>query len=174
MAVGDEGRYVSRSWLTYLFGAGPTAAWYGWEQPVYAPFDGIVAAASDGWPDLIRDGLRPLVVPPKLVNADIRPFAGNYVIVQSPAVAMLLAHLRRGSLTVTAGQGVVRGQRVGAVGNSANSLAPRLHLQVMDGPDPLTARIIPFRLRRYERWAGQSWTAVDLGAPAAGERIRVR
>jgi hypothetical protein len=179
VAVGADGRYVSRPWSAYLVGAGPAAGWSGWGRPVHAPFDGTVVAMSDGWPDretvnVIRDGLRPFVFPPKLVKGDIRPFAGNYLIIQSGAVAMLLAHLRRGSLTVTAGQHVVRGQLVGAVGNSGNSLAPHLHVQLMDGPNPLTARVISFRLRGYERWAGGSWEAVDLGVPAAGERIQVR
>jgi hypothetical protein len=179
VAVGDDGRYVSHPWLAYLVNAGPAAAWYGWEQPVYAPFDGIVVAASDGWPDreavnLLRDGLRPFLFPPKLVDGDIRPIAGNYEIIESGGVAVLLAHLRRGSLAVRAGQRVVRDERLGAVGNSGNSLAPHLHLEALDGPDPSRARIIPFRLRRYERWARGSWEEVRLGSPAAGERIRIR
>jgi hypothetical protein len=125
VAVGDNERYVSRPWLAYLVGAGPAAAWHGWEQPVYSPFDGLVVAASDGGPDredvnLIRDGLRPLVFPPKLVDRDIRPFAGNYVIIQSGGVVMLLAHSRCGSLTVRAGHRLVREQRLGAVGTSGS------------------------------------------------------
>jgi hypothetical protein len=62
----------------------------------------------------------------------------------------------------------------GIAGNSGDSLAPHLHVQAMDGPDPLRARIIPFRLRRYERWARGFWEEVDFGSPAGGERIRVR
>ncbi len=179
VAVGGDERYVSQPWLAYLVSAGPAAGWHGWEQPVYAPFDGMVVVASDGWPDretvnLIRDGLRPLVFPPKLVGGDIRPFAGNYVIIQSGGAAMLLAHLRRGTLAVKAGQRVVRDERLGSVGNSGNSLAPHLHVEAIDGPDPLMARNVPFRVRRYERWARGSWEEVSLGSPAPGERIRIR
>jgi hypothetical protein len=35
VAVGDDGRYLSHPWLAYLVGAGPAAAWHGWEQPVH-------------------------------------------------------------------------------------------------------------------------------------------
>ncbi len=170
-------RYFSRSWVAYLLSAGPAADSYGWSRPVYAPFEGTVTAASDGWPDretvnLIRDLLRPLVRPPKVVDRDIRPFAGNYVIIQSDRAAVFLAHLRRGSVRASVGQRVAPGQRIGEVGNSGNSLAPHLHLQLMDGPDPLRARLVPFRLRRYERWNGRAWEAVREGPLAPGERIR--
>jgi hypothetical protein len=93
-------RYVSRSWVGYLVGAGPVADWHGWSQLVYAPVDGTVVAASDGEPDretvnLLRDLVRPILFSPKIASEDIRPFAGNYVIIQSGPVAVLLAHLRR-------------------------------------------------------------------------------
>lgn len=178
VALGATGqRYFSRSWVAYLLRAGPAADWYGWSRPVYAPFEGTVVAASDGWSDretvnLVRDLLRPLVRPPKVVDGDIRPFAGNHVIIQSSQVSALLAHLRRGSVRVAPSQRVTPAQIVGQVGNSGNSLAPHLHLQLMDGPDPLQARLVPFRLRRYERWNGRAWEAVREGPLAPGERIR--
>jgi hypothetical protein len=45
-----DGRYVSRSLVAYVLLAGPTTDWVGWSQPVHAPLDGTVVAASDGWP----------------------------------------------------------------------------------------------------------------------------
>jgi hypothetical protein len=63
------------------------------------------------------------------------------------------------------------GQLVAEVGNS---LAPHLHVQVMDGPNPLTARLIPFRVRRYERWDGARWESVQASPFKNGHRVRVR
>ncbi|MEU0914165.1 M23 family metallopeptidase [Streptomyces althioticus] len=56
-------------------------------------------------------------------------------------------HLRRGSLTVREGDRVHPGQVLAQVGNSGNSTEPHLHFQLMDGPDPDTARGIPFTWR---------------------------
>ena len=70
---------------------------------------------------------------------------------------VLLAHLRRGSVRVGAGDRVESGQQVGECGNSGNSTAPHLHFQVMDGPDPLAANGLPFVIdsfRLSQRVAG--------------------
>jgi murein DD-endopeptidase MepM/ murein hydrolase activator NlpD len=123
---------------------------------------------------LVRDGLRPLLFPPKIVEGDIRPFAGNYVVLQGEAASVLMAHVRRGSLRVRVGQRVEGGQLVAEVGNSGNSLAPHLHVQVMDGPNPLAARIIPFRVSRYERWDGAAWEPVQASPLRKRDRVRVR
>jgi len=178
VGVGDNGRYFSGSWARYLLWTGPASGWSGWSQPVYAPIDGTVVAARDEWPDrrtvnLLHDGLRYLLVPPKILDGNIQPLAGNYVIIQAGAVAVLLAHLRNGSLRVSPGQAVTRGALIGVVGNSGNSLVPHLHLQVMDNPDPLTARLVPLRVRRYERWVRNAWQAVGSAMPAGGDRIRL-
>jgi murein DD-endopeptidase MepM/ murein hydrolase activator NlpD len=170
-------RYVSGSWLAFLLGAGPITDWYGWSQPVYAPFEGTVTAASDGQPDretvnLLRDLVRPFLFPPKIAGEDIRPFAGNHVIIRSGPVAALLAHLRRDSVKVAVGQHVTPDDVVGEVGNSGNSLAPHLHLQLMDSADPRQGRLLAFRFRRYALWNGMSWETVWDRAPTGGERIR--
>ncbi len=180
VAVGGEHhRYFRDHWLRVVLGAVRVARWYGWSQPVYAPLAGVVVQASDGWPDregvnLVRDGIRPLLFRPKIVHGDIRPFAGNYVVIQGEAASVLMAHFRRGSLRMSVSQRVEAGHLVAEVGNSGNSLAPHLHVQVMDGPNPLTARLIPFRVRRYERWDGAAWRAVQASPLEKGDRVRVR
>lgn len=92
--------------------------------------------------------------------------------IQSGATVALLAHLRRGSITVARGERVRTGQLQGAVGNSGNSLVPHLHFEILDGPDPLTAQRLPFRVRAYDRWTGNAWERVEHGVLRAGERVR--
>lgn len=45
---------------------------------------------------------------------------------------ILLAHLRRGSVTVDVGDHLDSGDAVGRCGNSGNSTQPHLHLQATD------------------------------------------
>jgi murein DD-endopeptidase MepM/ murein hydrolase activator NlpD len=82
---------------------------------------------------------------------------GNHVILDlGDGTYALYAHLRRGSLTVREGDRVTVGQPLARCGNSGNSTEPHLHFQLMDGPDPDTARGIPFT------WSG-------IGVPGNGE-----
>ena len=92
--------------------------------------------------------------------------------IEGRPIAVFLAHLQRDSVKVSVGQRVRTGEVIGAVGNSGNLLAPHLHFQVEDGPDPLQARILPFRLHRYERWGGHGWEPMGEATPTAGDRIR--
>lgn len=59
-------------------------------------------------------------------------------------VIAVLAHLRRGSLQVVAGERVAAGQQLAECGNSGNSSDPHVHFQLMDGTDITTAHGLPF------------------------------
>ena len=61
----------------------------------------------------------------------------------------LYAHLQPGSLRVRAGDRVTRGQTIGLVGNSGNSVAPHLHFHVMDGPSPLASNGLPYEIDAF-------------------------
>lgn len=151
---------------------------YGWGEAVLAPFDGEVVAAGDGWPDRESLSLLPDIIrvsffarPP--TPEDYRPLTGNYVLLEGEPGVALLAHLRRGSVPVRAGQVVREGEPLGAVGNSGNSTSPHLHFQLMDGRDPFKARGLPCKFRRYERLRGDAWEEVFDSVPEALEPIRV-
>lgn len=149
-----------------------------WSAPVYAPFDGEVAAVGDGWPDKSRiawlsELWSMLFRRPRLTADEIRPAVGNYVILRSEGAVAFLAHLRCGSITVAQGQRVKAGQPLGEVGHSGTSFAPHLHFQLMDRANPMEARGLPFCFRQYERWADGGWTPVQHGNPRRGERIRL-
>lgn len=155
----------------------PAETFYSWSQPVYAPQDGMVVEASDGWLDrmnlsLLRDLIRILASRPRSRATDIRPFAGNYVVLQLPGAFAFLAHFRRGTVAVKDGQAVQAGELLAEVGNSGFSLTPHLHFQLMDGPNPSVARVIPFRFSSYECWNGKTWQPRINAVPAKGEIIR--
>jgi murein DD-endopeptidase MepM/ murein hydrolase activator NlpD len=149
----------------------------GWRSCVACSPIRIVVAAGDDWPDRTRivlavDAVRLQLLRPTIRDGDLRPLAGNHIMVQSGTTVALLAHLRRGSITVARGERVRSGQQLGAVGNSGNSLVPHLHFEVLDGPDPLTARRIPFRIRARDRWTGDAWERVENRPLEAAERVR--
>lgn len=160
----------------------PLTDFYGYGEPVVAPFDGTVVEASDGLEE--RD---PVLVPRDLyvalanglrskerIAADIPRIAGNYLILASDAgqVFAVLAHLKMGSVRPQSGERVARGQVVGAVGHSGNSTAPHLHFQLMDGADPLEARGLPCCFDAYERRVDGAWQSVARGVPGRGEVFR--
>lgn len=144
-------------------------------RPILAPASGEIVAVRDGK----RDHLTRMSLPGVLylylegaVRSALPPSAllGNHVVLRLDAadasgdpVYALLAHLRRGSSRVAVGDRVAEGQQLGECGNSGNSSDPHLHFQLMDGPDALTARGVPFR-----------WAYVDadgehhVGVPANG------
>ncbi|WP_431282157.1 M23 family metallopeptidase [Humitalea sp. 24SJ18S-53] len=104
--------------------------------PVLAVADGSVVAALDGLPEQVP-GTYPADLP--IEQAD-----GNFVVLDIGGGAFVLyAHLRPGSVAVQAGARVKRGDVLGAVGNTGNSVAPHLHLHVMDGPSALMSNGIP-------------------------------
>lgn len=186
MKVGKEQtRYFNGSFLSYIFGRIPRESFYGWSQQIFAPIDGVVIQASDGWPDNKIINLINTVVlwfkatflfRPKINGSkiDIRPNVGNYVMIQSElGVIVFMAHMRPGSLKVATGQQVVTGQMIGEIGNSGNTTAPHLHLNLFDQMDnPLQAQVMPFVFRCYECKNGNSWQTIQNHVPKKGEVIR--
>lgn len=90
------------------------------DKPVISPCDGDVLEVQDGLPDQ---------APPR---ADPDHAAGNHAIIQCGKLKVTLAHLRRGSVRVSAGEQVVTGGAIGNVGNSGNTSEPHLHIHATD------------------------------------------
>lgn len=131
--------------------------------PLLAVADATVVRAVDDQRDhLSRTSLLGLLYL-MIVEASVRDLSGVKYIVGNHVVLdlgdgtfALYAHLRKGSLTVREGDRVTAGHHLADVGNSGNSTEPHLHFQLMDTPDPDTARGIPFT------WRG-------VGVPRNGE-----
>jgi murein DD-endopeptidase MepM/ murein hydrolase activator NlpD len=162
---------------TVLLGV-PTQECFAWGAPVHAPFEGVVVRAVDGCPErarvhplreaalALRNGLtfRPERVPAIL---------GNHVVLRRAEVYAAFAHLAPGSVAVREGQQVRLGQVIGRVGHTGNSTSPHLHVQLMDGADPLAATGLPCAFAAYEVSRDGAWRPVEGGIPARADRIRL-
>jgi hypothetical protein len=96
---------------------------------------------------------------------------GNFVIVEhAPAELTEYRHLQRGSVVVTVGMQVRRGQVLGRCGSSGNAGTPHLHLGFLGSVDPIATR--PMRLSRYEVLQRDgAWIPGD-GVPVVGAILR--
>ncbi|MBN8246747.1 MAG: M23 family metallopeptidase [Verrucomicrobia bacterium] len=86
----------------------------------------------------------------------------------------LYAHLQPGSLRVKAGDRVARGQVLGLVGNSGNSVAPHLHFHVMDGPSALDANGLPYLLDAFVITGASPGTEAFDHAEAEGTPLAIQ
>ncbi|MFF9351605.1 M23 family metallopeptidase [Streptomyces sp. NPDC014734] len=118
--------------------------------PLRAVADGVVVATASGQRDHLSrtslPGLAYLYLEGFVRSLGLtRHLLGNYIVLDlGNGVYAVCAHLRRGSLRVAVGDRVTAGQEIAECGNSGNSSEPHLHFQLMDGPDVMTARGLPF------------------------------
>lgn len=164
----------------YLFFGVPLNEYYCWGQEIYAPCDGVVVQAKDGYAEREQTNLR-LDMFNAYKNAhyfdpekdDEQSVAGNYIIIKyKDNVYATLCHLQTNSIQVSVGQKVAKGDFVGKVGHSGNSFAPHLHFQLMDSSDISTANGLPCAFEEYELFKNGSWVKVTNGIPTNKDRIR--
>ncbi|MGW4433845.1 M23 family metallopeptidase [Streptomyces tendae] len=131
--------------------------------PLLAVADGTVVRADDGQRDHLSRTSLPALLYLMLVEGSVRELAGarrivgNHLVLDlGDGVHALYAHVRWGSFTVREGDRVRAGQMLARCGNTGNSTEPHVHFQLMDGPDPDSARGVPF-----------TWTGI--GVPRNGE-----
>ncbi len=111
-------------------------------EPVHAVADATVASVVDGLPDGVP-GEFPEGI--DLPDAD----GNNVVLDVGGRNFVLFAHMQPGSIRVSPGQRLRRGDVLGLVGNSGNSLAPHLHVHVTSGPSPIVANGVPYGIDRF-------------------------
>ncbi|MFG3130483.1 M23 family metallopeptidase [Streptomyces tendae] len=131
--------------------------------PLLAVADGTVVRADDGQRDHLSRTSLPTLLYLMLVEGSVRELAGarrivgNHLVLDlGDGVHALYAHVQRGSFAVREGDRVRAGQVLARCGNTGNSTEPHVHFQLMDGPDPDSARGVPF-----------TWTGI--GVPRNGE-----
>ena len=129
-------------------------------QPLIAVAAGTVVVSRDGFPDQ-----------PPPDNPTPPPFAelpGNRVVLRvAPGIYVLYAHMKPGSVRVSEGDRVRRGQRLGTLGNSGNSATPHLHLQLQTTRS-FASDGLPFVFDRF-RFLGRI-TSPDLSDEILGLR----
>ena len=166
--------------MQYLFSGVKLSDYYCWGQEVYSPCDGIVVGAEDGYAENEKTNLLA-----DMSNAyknahyfdpekdDIQSVAGNYVIIKySENVYAALCHLQTGSVQVSVGQMIKKGEVIGRVGHSGNSFAPHLHFQLMDSGDITVANGVPCAFEQYEIFQDNEWQIIENGIPTDKDRIR--
>lgn len=153
-----------QSYAVDFFGLGPLgfrasgwrpadpAAYEIFGAPLLATCDGTVVAAEAGMPDH------------QVPQEDPVNRLGNHVVLRCGAAEIVLAHMRRGSVSVAPGDRVATGEPLGEVGNSGASTEPHLHIHVQRPPaegaapisgDPLALRIDGHFLVRGDRLSGR-------------------
>lgn len=166
--------------LQYIFYGVPLKEYYCWGQDVYAPCNGIIVQVEDSYGECSRTNLLS-----DLSNAyknahyfdptkdDIQSVAGNFIIIQyDKNIYATLCHLQTGSIQVSVGQSVEKGDVIGRVGHSGNSFAPHLHFHLMDSSDITTANGLPCAFEQYEIFEGDEWKTIENGIPTKKDRIR--
>jgi len=176
----------SRNLLHFMFYRIPSKDYYCWGEPVVSPISGEVIRVGDDWHDHEYTNLWNTIkiwynatykFRPKKENGilDIRPNAGNHVMIESDAgYIVFMAHLKNNSVTVKKGQRVEQGERIGLVGNSGNSTAPHLHINLFDQmEDPFESKVLPFVFHAFQTLNSRSeWVSCEESVPQVGSLVK--
>jgi murein DD-endopeptidase MepM/ murein hydrolase activator NlpD len=130
------------------------ADWYGWNQTVLAPFDGIVDSVHKN---------ETVNVPGTLG----RERAAGIVFLRGDGVRVLYAHLH--AIDVAPGDSVRAGQPVARVGNNGASVMPHTHVGAWREREPLQIR---FDLRAFADLPRQTETVPAAPLPAPRPKTR--
>ena len=174
----DTGTTLSKSRLAHVFGQMGVTDFYSWGKPVKSPISGTVTVVRDDVPDraslnLVVDLVRMFSARPDLTPNDIRPFAGNYIVIDANDFYVFIAHLRSESIRVQAGDRVSAGQILGEVGNSGFTLEPHLHIQLVDQADNLlSATVLPFTIDLFEVTTDGIWKLASKESLPKGKIVR--
>ncbi len=129
---------VVRDGTSHRPDAKDNSGYYCWDSPIYAPAEGVVTESVDG----IEDNV------PGVMNRAAP--AGNHVVIDhGNGEYSLLAHFRRGTVTVHVGDHVKAGALIGHSGNSGNSSEPHLHYHLQNGPHFGSGEGLPAPFRDY-------------------------
>lgn len=151
-----------------------------WGSVIHSPLSGRVVTAEDGYPERQRVNFftdmfvvlkNALFFDP--AKSGLKPVVGNHVIIDCGGnVFAFFAHMQRGSVCVTEGQEVKKGQAIGRLGHSGNSTAPHLHFHLMDRADLMTAKGIPCAFECCDTDDGTGWKTEENCVP--NDKVKIR
>src|SRR5690606_9304909 len=114
----------------------------GYGAEVIAVADATVLDVRNDYPEQSR-----VADNPRHALADA---SGNHVVLDlGRGRYAFYEHLRPGSVRVSPGERVRRGQVLGELGFTGDSTGPHLHFHVGDGPSPIATEGRPFALERF-------------------------
>ncbi|HEV8186997.1 MAG TPA: M23 family metallopeptidase [Pyrinomonadaceae bacterium] len=124
-----------------------SSMFYGYGADVIAVADGLVVKTEDGIPENVPQADGKVIMPVPLTD---RTITGNMVALKiGEKQYAFYAHLQPGSLRVKVGDRVRKGQLLGKLGDSGNSVGPHLHFQVCSGPLLNSCDFVPYVYRSY-------------------------
>ncbi|RKR13064.1 peptidase M23-like protein [Maribacter vaceletii] len=130
--------------------------YYCFGKRLNAPGSGVVIAMINN----IHDNV------PGQFNRDFP--IGNYVIIDHEnGEFSILAHFKKGSIIVSVGEMVLKGQELGKAGNSGNSSEPHLHYHMQTTADPFDGDGLPTQFINY--YANDQY--VERGEPVQNEYV---
>lgn len=94
------------------------------------------------------------------------------IIKHQDSIYAAFCHLQPGSVQVSVGQRIRKGDFIGRIGHTGNSMFPHLHFQLMDSADIQHANGLPCAFEQYEVFESGRWRTVYNGIPTANQRIR--
>jgi hypothetical protein len=148
--------------------------WYSYAKSIYAPGAGVVLAAMNSVPEnRYEDAKASKISYPKLpVGVDPKDL-GNFVLIdhQNGEYSLLL-HMRPGSVRVRTGDHVRRGEFLGRIGFSGDSIFPHLHYTLMDGPEVFKAWGLPAYFSQFQPVTGARSTKSKRGPVNSGDFLR--
>jgi len=154
-------------------GGASAADWYGFGATVVAPAAGVVRVAENNESD---HTVPAAAGSPASTTTEASLIPGNYIVIDHEnGECSLLAHLKRGSQSVQAGDRVTRGQRIAEVGLSGDSrTVPHLHYQLMDSCDFRDAEGLPSRFSAFVRLSRPNDGMAVKAHVEAGEVLAVK
>jgi hypothetical protein len=135
-------------------------------KPVYAVADGVVSVAITGLPEQ-TPGKYP-------ANISIEEADGNAIIEDLGGHHFACyAHMQSASIRLHPGDRVKRGQVIGLVGNSGNSVAPHLHFHVMSSELSLASNGLPYQIDEFKVTGATPGTKAFDEAEEKGEPVTI-
>ncbi|MDO5980993.1 M23 family metallopeptidase [Flavivirga spongiicola] len=141
---------------THMGNGSKNEDYYCFGKRLNAPGDGkIITVVNDVYDNI-----------PGEFNASIP--TGNLVVIDHEnGEFSFLAHFKEGSIVVSVGDKVLKGQELGKTGNSGNSSEPHLHYHLQTTEDPFNGEGLPAQFQNY--YANDIF--VERGEPMQNESI---
>ena len=145
--------------------------WYGFGTPLYAPAAGRVVMAKNNVEDNI-DGKAKFTL--EEFRRDPTTPAGNFIMIDHlNGEVSLLAHCKKGSVRVKAGDMVRAGQQIAEMGVSGDAYLPHLHYELRDST-ALNADGLPSYFTNFYRVLGSRRLRVVRDTINSGDILAIR